>query len=124
MDELMHELSASSFCGEEKMGRMMEDENCHLYVARSEGRIVACGCLCVAHTPERTLGFVESVVVKSDCRGRHLGRRIMEHLINEAKRLGVQRLHLTSRPSRVAANALYQSLGFEQHETNCYKMDI
>ena len=29
---------------------------------------------------------------------------------------------LTSRPSRVVANQLYQSLGFEKRETNVYKM--
>lgn len=33
-------------------------------------------------------------------------------------------LHLTSMPSRVEANELYQSLGFEQRETNVYKMSL
>ena len=33
-------------------------------------------------------------------------------------------LHLTSMPSRVEANALYQALGFEQRDTNVYKMNL
>lgn len=33
-------------------------------------------------------------------------------------------LLLTSMPSRVEANALYQALGFEQRDTNVYKMNL
>lgn len=135
IDRLMHELSATSFCNEEILDRIMRDENSHLYVLRvvSEGSnefqkvpggIVGCACLCVSHTPEFTLGFVESVTVLSDYRGQHLGRKLMEHLMSEAKRLGVQHLHLTSNPKRVAANGLYEALGFKKYDTNCYTMSI
>lgn len=31
---------------------------------------------------------------------------------------------VTSNPARVAANRLYQDMGFERYETNCYKMEI
>jgi ribosomal protein S18 acetylase RimI-like enzyme len=31
---------------------------------------------------------------------------------------------LTSRPSREAANRLYQRLGFEQRETNVYRFSL
>lgn len=31
---------------------------------------------------------------------------------------------LTSRPARVAANILYQSVGFEQKTTNVYKLKV
>ena len=33
-------------------------------------------------------------------------------------------LLLTSMPSRVEANALYQALGFEQRDTNVHKMNL
>jgi len=36
----------------------------------------------------------------------------------------VERLHLTSSPRRVAANGLYQSLGFVRYETNCYVWEV
>jgi len=35
--------------------------------------------------------------------------------------LGAKAVDLTSRPSREAANKLYQSLGFETRETNVYR---
>jgi len=124
MDALMHELSARSECTEEILKRATGDENCHVYVIRQDGRIVASGCLCVAHTTEQTLGFVESVVVSSSVRGQGLGRRIMEHIIQEGRRMGIRSLHLTSKPARIAANRLYQSLGFSLRETNCYAMEL
>ena len=56
-------------------------------------------------------------------RGRHLGRRLLEAVIGYARtELRDIDLHLTSRPQRVAANQLYQSLGFERRETNCYRL--
>lgn len=122
LDALMRELSSTSFCNEKILRDLLSDKNSHLYVMTDNSLIIACGCLCVAHTPEFTKGFVESVAVKSEYRGKHLGRKMMEHIIGEAKRLGVQHLTLTSRPSRIAANELYKSLGFIQYETNCYQM--
>lgn len=41
IDGLMHQLSATSFCNEEKLQRVMEDADSHLYVIRKDGRIVA-----------------------------------------------------------------------------------
>lgn len=132
MDRLMHELSATSFCNEEILDAIMADGNSHLYIVkngpegseRSEGRIIACACLCVSHTPEFTLGFVESVTVLSEFRGQHLGRMLMDHLMAEAKHLGVQHLHLTSNPKRIAANGLYKALGFRKYDTNCYHLSL
>jgi ribosomal protein S18 acetylase RimI-like enzyme len=49
----------------------------------------------------------------------------MEHLIDYARtELKEVDIYLTSRPQRVAANELYQSLGFRRKETNVYKLEI
>lgn len=101
----------------------------HLYaildgVSGGSKRMVACATLCVCHIPEMVIGFVEAVVVTAACRGQHLGRKLMERLLTDAKGFGVQSVHLTSNPKRVAANGLYQALGFERYETNCYHMKL
>jgi ribosomal protein S18 acetylase RimI-like enzyme len=57
-------------------------------------------------------------------RGLGLGRKLVSHAINYCKEQGVHTLYLTSKPKRIAANALYQSLGFEQKETNLYRMAL
>lgn len=124
LDRLMGELSAASYCDREILDRLMDDAASHLYVMRDGNHIIACACLCVAHSPEFTLGFVESVTVLSTQRGKSYGRMLMEHLIAEARRLRVDRLHLTSNPKRVAANVLYQKLGFVRYDTNCYQLEF
>ena len=122
LDALMHELSATSFCNEELLKNAMNDANVHVYVIRDEGHIVATGTLCIKHTLEFAIADVESVVVSSKCRGRGYGKELMMTMIEAAKKLKVHHIQLTSNPARVAANRLYQELGFESYETNCYKM--
>ena len=117
---LMQELSSNIVFTRDSLERMLTDPNSHLYVIREEGRIVACASLCIFHQPFSTDATIESVVVSSKMRGKGLGQKLMEHLIEEAARMKVDCIHLTSNPSRVAANSLYQKMGFERKETNCY----
>ena len=124
LDALMHELSATSFCNEELLNNTLNDVNVHVYGIRDEGHIVATGTLCIKHTLEFTIADVESVVVSSKCRGRGYGKELMTAMIVAAKRMNVHHLQLTSNPARVAANRLYQNMGFVRYETNCYKMII
>lgn len=124
LDILMHELSATSFCDESRLRAVADDCNAHLYIIRDSNHIIASACLCVVHTPEHTLGFVEAIVIRSDYRGLHLGLQLMNHLMSEARRLGINVLQLTSNPKRVAANSMYQSLDFSLYDTNFYKLTI
>lgn len=124
LDALMHELSGTSFCSEELLQNVLADANVHVYVIRDEGRIVAAGTLCVKHTLEFTIADIESVVVSSSCRGRGYGKELMAALIESAKNLKAHHIQLTSNPARVAANRLYQALGFKRYETNCYKLEL
>lgn len=124
LDALMQELSASSFCDKELLNAALGDANVHVYVMRDGGHIVATGTLCIKHTLEFAIADIESVVVSSQCRGRGYGRELMLAMIDAAKGLKVHHIQLTSNPARVAANRLYQELGFERYETNCYKMRV
>ena len=119
---LMHELSATCFCNEELLNNALNDANVHVYVIRDCGHIVATGTLCIKHTLEFTIADIESVVVSSKCRGRGYGKELMTAMIEAAKKLNVHHIQLTSNPARVAANRLYQELGFERYETNCYRL--
>lgn len=124
LDLLMHELSPTSFCNEEILDAVLQDVNSHAYIIREGGHIVASGALCIMHNLEFTIASVESIVVSSQYRGRGYGKELMKYIIEEVNRLKVRSIHLTSNPKRVAANNLYQSLGFVKYETNCYHFDI
>ncbi len=124
LDVLMNELSAGSFCDEGLLEAALGDANVHVYVIRDDGHIVATGTLCVKHTLEFIIADIESVVVLSGCRGRGYGKELMKAMVEAAKGLNVHHIQLTSNPARAAANRLYQELGFERYETNCYKMKM
>ena len=117
---LMKELSSNIVFTCDSLNSMLAASNSHLYVIREGGRIVACASLCIFHQPFSTDATIESVAVSSKMRGEGLGRKLMEHMIEEAARMKVDCIHLTSNPKREATNALYQKMGFEKKETNCY----
>ena len=124
IDVLMHELSATSYCDESLFANALKDTNTHVFVIRVDGHIIATGTLCIKHTLEFTVADIESVVVSSKYRGRGYGKELMVAMINAAKNLNVHHIQLTSNPKRIAANQLYQNIGFEKYDTNCYKMVI
>lgn len=96
-----------------------------MLVARNEEeKIVGMASLYRMDRLDRTIGRVEDVVVDASTRGQGVGRGLMEGLIEEAKKQGISRLFLTSRPERIEANQLYQKVGFIKYETNPYKMDL
>lgn len=117
LDSLMHELSATSYCDEIFLCNALNDANAHVYVIRVDGHIVAIGTLCIKHTLEYAIANIESVVVSSLYRGRGYGKELMIVMIDKAKQMNVHHIQLTSNPKRVAANQLYQEIGFERYET-------
>lgn len=66
--------------------------------------------------------WVEDVVVDSEARGQGAGAALVAAAIDLAKKRGAKTVDLTSRPSREAANRLYQRAGFELRETNVYRI--
>ena len=120
--ELVPGLSVSA----ERLVSIVEASGTHFFAAvEDNGHVVGCATLCVFDTPTGRKASVEDVVVNPVCRGQHIGRTLMEHIINYARReLGDVDLHLTSSPRRVAANNLYRSVGFHLRETNVYNLVI
>ena len=74
-----------------------------------------------AYSPTGAHGWIEDVVVDQAARGQGVGRMLTQALLDKARALGMKQVYLTSRPGRVAANQLYQSMGFVRRETNVYR---
>ena len=121
---LMEELDSSVKVTPEILKATAESPETHLFAAVEDGRIIGTASLCITHHPLGLKGSVEDVVVSPQARGRHIGRKLMEHIIEYARTLAPIELHLTSRPAREKANLLYQALGFLQHNTNVYKLSL
>ncbi len=122
---LMEELDPTLSVTPAMLQAAAENPDTHLFVAVEDGHVIGTASLCVMHCPSETKARIEDVAVASSCRGRGIGRQLMEHMLEFARReLAPVELNLTSRPARVAANQLYRSLGFQPYETNVYKMKV
>ena len=125
MNRLLAQLSSSGACIDIAQSQaLVESEASHLFLAKYKGEVVGMLTLGEYLAPTGRKMWIEDVVVDGSVRGCGVGRLLVEHAIAFAKGLGGGSLMLTSRPSRVAANALYRSCGFGLRETNVYKMDV
>ena len=95
-----------------------------LFVARLDGRLVGALTIAFYRIPTGLKAWIEDVVVDVEARGKGIGEALSRAAIDEARRRGAKNLSLTSRPSREAANRLYQAIGFEQYDTNLYRYDL
>ena len=122
--QLMYELDPTITVTPEMVRRTVEAPGTHFIAVTAEEHIIGCASLCVFDSPTGRKASIEDVVVSTAYRGQHIGKQLMKHVIEYAKTLVPINLQLTSRPERVAANKLYQSLGFQKRETNAYRMEI
>jgi ribosomal protein S18 acetylase RimI-like enzyme len=99
-------------------------QHCMLLVARDKNNIIGMLSLCHSVTPSGSKWWIEDVVVDESERGKGVGRSLVSEAVECVKANGGGQIELTSRPSRIAANKLYQSIGFEKKETNVYVMKI
>jgi ribosomal protein S18 acetylase RimI-like enzyme len=95
-----------------------------LFVAELEGAVVGSLTLAWYRMPTGVKAWIEDVVVDESARGHGVGEALNRAAIDEARRRGAKNVNLTSRPSREAANRLYQRLGFEPYETNLYRLPL
>jgi ribosomal protein S18 acetylase RimI-like enzyme len=93
-----------------------------LLVARTpDGHIVGSLTLALFRVPTGLRAWIEDVVVDESARGAGAGEALVLAAVARARAAGSRSVDLTSRPSRQAANRLYQRLGFEARATNVYR---
>lgn len=84
--------------------------NGRLLLARDDDALL--GCAALRRVDESTCEM-KRVYVRPAARGKGLGRRLVEAILNEAKTAGYSRICLDVLPEFTAAQALYVSLGFQ-----------
>lgn len=103
---------------------MIESPAITLLVARDGDEIVGSLTLAMFRIPTGRRAWIEDVVVDNAYRGKGIGEALTREALAVAKAAGATTVDLTSRPSREAANRLYQRVGFEKRETNVYRYKL
>ncbi len=126
LEHLVPQLSASNPPPSLAAVRAMltHDAVTQLLARRDDGSIVGVATLVAFPIPTATRGWVEDVIVDTASNNQGIGRQLLDAMIARAEELGCKTLDLTSRPSREAANHLYESAGFERRDTNVYRYPI
>lgn len=123
---LIPQLSNAPVPTHAELEQVIAQQGTFLYILRQTagGPIVGSLTLATFYTPTGRHAWIEDVVVDSACRGQGLGEALTRRALEDARRMGLKSVSLTSRASRVAANQLYQKLGFVRHETNLYRITL
>ena len=107
-----------------EVAEMVQSPASDVLVARLDGRIVGTLTLVTFRIPTGVRAWIEDVVVDDAARGHGVGEQLNQFALTLARLKGAKTVDLTSRPSREAANRLYQRIGFVGRETNVYRFDL
>ena len=123
MQRFLNQLTTSPMVLTESMfHQLLASENSHLFFIMKEEQIAGMLTVGIYYSPTGGKAWIEDVVVDETFRGQGLSKLLVAHAIDFVKSQQIPLLMLTSNPKRVAANRLYQAMGFERKETNVYRM--
>ncbi len=115
---------ASRVPNQADLQEVIDNKDTFLFIGTENDEIVGTISLVVYKIPTGNKAWIEDVIVDETARGKGYGRKLMLHAIEFAKSRGISKINLTSNPTRIAANRMYQQLGFEQYITNMYRLDL
>lgn len=93
-------------------------------VYKEEQRILGMATMATYKAISGHKGMIEDVVVDGGQRGKGLGRKLMEKLLEEGKKMELDEILLFSGHHRTAAIKLYASLGFQLKDSGLYRLII
>lgn len=103
---------------------IVNSNNTVLIIAEENNEILGTLTLVFNLIPTGHKVWIEDVVVNSSARGKGVGEKLVQFAIDYTADKNIDKINLTSSPERVAANKLYQKLGFESRETNVYRLTM
>ncbi|MGW2112350.1 GNAT family N-acetyltransferase [Streptomyces sp. NPDC001948] len=108
----------------ESVAALLRSDANTLLMARIEGRAVGMLTLILFPLPTGLRGRIEDVVVDEAARGHGVGASLTEEALRLAGVAGARTVDLTSRPSRRAANRLYERLGFQVRNSQVHRFVV
>lgn len=99
-------------------------DSIHVSVCMDEERLVGIAMMATYKVISGFKGMIEDVVVSSHYRGKGIGRKLMEKLLEQAEHQKLDAILLFSGHHRKAAISLYKSLGFNLKDSGLYVKNL
>ncbi len=94
-----------------------------VYVSENEGSIEGY-CFCIVKEPEnvpcmypRKTLYIDDLCVDENKRGRHIGKKLYEYVLGEAKKIGCYNVTLNVWEGNDSARKFYDSMGLKPKKT-------
>lgn len=100
------------------------NNNVLVIVCKIDHKVVGTALLSTYKVISGYRGMVDDVVVDKSHRGKGIGRKLMEHLLEESKKIGLDEILLSTGHHRTPAIQLYTSLGFKLKESGLYNLNL
>lgn len=108
---------------EKELEDILSDENRPIYVATSEEDICIGYAFCILKNqpfsnnmvPFKSL-FIDDLYVDQNTRGQHIGEKLIEHVKEEAKKMGCYEVTLNVWAGNTSAEKFYEKMGFQTKE--------
>jgi ribosomal protein S18 acetylase RimI-like enzyme len=102
------------------LSEIINSKNSILFGAFINNELVGILTLALFNIPTGKNGRIEDVVVNKNFRRKGIGKALTLEAMNKGNELNLDKIFLTSNPSRIEANQLYIKIGFQLRETNSY----
>lgn len=124
LKQQMHDQASFSPMPMGRFKKILADKNICMLGMFDGKKVIGTGTIIMVTKLRGNYGYIEDMIVDESYRGQGLGRQLGDALVAAAKKHNVTTIELSTRPSRVAANALYQKMGFEPKDTNVYRLKL
>lgn len=108
---------------EKELENILNDENRPIYVATNEEDTCIGYAFCILKNqpfsnnmvPFKSL-FIDDLCVDQNTRGQHIGEKLIEHVKEEAKKMGCYEVTLNVWAGNTSAEKFYEKMGFQTKE--------
>ncbi len=102
---------------------VLEDKGRIIFIyCQIGGEVVGVASMALYKVISGHKGIIEDVVVDADHRGKGIGRKLMEKLLEKAEGRNLDEILLFTGHHRLPAIGLYQSLGFKLKDSGLYTL--
>lgn len=107
-----------------KASKLLEKDNILIATCFDENNLVGIALMANYEVISGYKGWVEDVVVDENYRGKGIGKKLMDALISEGKKIGLSEICLFTSYKRTAAINLYKKLGFIERQSHVFNLKL